>query len=215
MIPMMKQAMQVRRPGLGSLLPLWFGLSLFVGACHKKVAPVVPPPKPASQPAPAVAPPIPVPSVWPDLPLPPAGIPPPPEPSIAASFREAEAGFESGRYKEAILGYEKYIREDPTTLYRAEAIFKLGMAHALLCPAPECRANAISQFKRLVSLFPESPYSDQARVILSLQADIERMRAEGKNQEEKIKSLTDDLERLTKIILERQPARIKKQPPPD
>jgi hypothetical protein len=215
MIPMMKKTMRARRPGMRYIIPLWFGLCCSLGACNKKVAPAVTPPQPASQPAPAAPPLIPVPEIWPDLPLPPAGIPLPPEPSIAASFREAEARFDGGKYKEAILAYERYIREDPTILYKAEAMFRIGMAHALLCPAPECRANSISQFKRLVSLYPKSPYSDQARVILSLQNDIERLRAEGRNQEEKIKSLTDDLDRLTKIILERQPARIKKQPFPD
>jgi len=202
--------MRLRRPGIGCFIPLWFALAFFSGACNKRVAPAVTPPQPASKPEPAAAPAMPVPKIWPDLPLPPAGIPLPPEPLIAASFREAENRFDDGRYKEAISAYEKYLQEDPTTLYKAEAMFKLGMANALLCPAPECRANAVAQFKRLVSLFPKSAYSDQARVILSLQSDIDRLRAEGRNQEEKIKSLTADLDRLTKIILERQPARIKK-----
>ena len=212
---MTKKTMRVRRPGMWIFIPLWFGLCFSLGACNKKITPAVAPPQPVSKPVPAAAPLITVPKIWPDLPLPPAGIPLPPEPSIAVSFREGEARFNDGKYKEAILAYERYIREDPTTLFKPEAMFKLGMAHALLCSASECRANAISQFKRLVSLFPKSSYSDQARVILNLQNDIDRMRAEGRNQEEKIKSLTDDLERLTKIILERQPARIKKQPLPD
>jgi tetratricopeptide (TPR) repeat protein len=210
MIPMGKNTMQARRMGLQYFIPLWFGLSLFVGACNKKAAPAIPQPKPASKPEPAPASRIPVPKIWPELPLPPAGIPAPPVPLIAASFHEAEASFDSGKFKEAIAAYDRYLQEDPTILYKAEAMFKLGMAHALACSAPECRASALTQFKRLVAFFPKSPYSAQARVILSLQNDIERMRAEGKNQEEKIKSLTDELERLTKIVLERQPSPIKK-----
>lgn len=197
--------MRVHRMGLQYFIPLWLGLSLFTGACNKKVTPAISQPKPASKSEPAPASRIPVPKIWPDLPLPPARIPAPPEPLIAPSFHEAEASFDSGRFKEAILAYDRYLQEDPTTLYRAVAMFKLGMAHALACSAPECRASSVTQFKRLVAQFPKSPYSTQARVILSLQTDIERMRAEGKSQEEKIKSLTDELERLTKIILERQP----------
>jgi tetratricopeptide (TPR) repeat protein len=211
MIPMVKNAMRTHRMGLQYFIPLWLVLSLFLGACNKKVAPAISQPQPVSKkPEPAPASRIPVPKIWPELPLPPAGIPAPPVPLIAASFHEAEASFDSGKFKEAIAAYDRYLQEDPTILYKAEAMFKLGMAHALACSAPECRASAVAQFKRLVAQFPKSPYSAQARVILSLQNDIERMRSEGRNQEEKIKSLTDELERLTKIILERQPPPIKK-----
>ena len=208
---MVKNAMQAYRMGLRYFIPIWLGLSLFLGACNKKVAPAVSQPQPVSKkPEPAPASRIPVPKIWPELPLPPSRNPAPPEPLIAASFHEAEDNFDIGKYKEAIPAYDRYIREDKTTLYKAEAMFKLGMCHALACSAPECRASAVGQFKRLVTQFPKSPYSAQARVILSLQNDIERMRAEGKNQEEKIKSLTDELDRLTKIVLERQPPPIKK-----
>jgi tetratricopeptide (TPR) repeat protein len=141
--------------------------------------------------------------------VPPVRIPAP-EPLIAPSFRDAEASFDSGRYKEAILAYDRYIREDPTTLYRAVSMFKLGMSHALLCSAPECRASSITHFKRLIALFPKSPYSAEAQFILSLHNEIERVKADAKTREEKISKLTDELERLKKIDLKRQPARIKK-----
>jgi tetratricopeptide (TPR) repeat protein len=192
------------------LLPAILGATLLLAACHRKPAQ---PASGTSLPPGAVsvnAPPIPVPDTWPELPLPPSRLPTPPEPPIPKSFRDGQTNFQSGRYAEAVRLYEKYIREDPTTQYKDEALFKLGMAHALLCSASECRTRAVAQFKRLVSLFPKSPYSAEAQFILSLQNDIEKTKADAKAREEKINRLTDELERLKKIDLERQTSRTKK-----
>ena len=91
------------------------GLSLLTGACRK--APVRPPATPPpAPPVSAAPPPIPVPEVWPELPLPPSRLPAPPEPPIPKNFRDGEASFQNGNYPEAIKGYEKFIREDPITL---------------------------------------------------------------------------------------------------
>jgi hypothetical protein len=196
--------------GLRCFIPLWLGLILLLGACNKKVAPVIPQPQPVSKPEPPPVLRLPVPKAWPDLPLQPAKIPAPPEPVIAASFHDAEINFEGGKYKEAIPAYDRYIREDPTTLYKAEAMFKLGMSYALSCSTPECRTAPVTQFKRLIAAFPKSTFSAQAQLILGLLNEIERLKGDVKARDEKLTKLTDELERLKKIDLERQPARIKK-----
>ncbi len=194
---------------------VFLGTSLWMGACHK--APVHPvsgppptlPPMPVSPP-----PPVPVPSTWPELPLPPSVLSAPPEPLLPRNYRDGETSFQTGKYADAIRSYEKYLLEDPVTQYRDVAMFKLGLAHTLACASAECRARSLQQsqvqFRHLVSLFPKSPFSTEARFILSLQNDIEKMRADAKSQEEKIKKLTDELERLKKIDLERQTLRTKK-----
>lgn len=197
-----------------SVTLLILGIFLLMGACHKNpVHPVATPPSPP-QPVPVSPPPVPVPATWPELPLPPSRLPAPPEPPLPKSFRDGEASFQSGKYVDAIRLYEKYIREDPVTQYEDVALFKLGISHTLACTSAECRANSLArsqeQLKRLVSLFPKSPYSAEARFILSLQTDIEKMKLDAKTREEKIKKLTDELDRLKKIDLERQTSRTKK-----
>ena len=197
---------------VATLLVLGFALS--AGGCQKKTArPTIAPP-PVVQPVPVSPPPVPVPDTWPELPLPPSRLPAPPEPPLPRYFREAEAAFQSSKYPEAIRLYERHIKEDPVTQYKDAAMFKLGIAHSLACTTPECRVRSLErseeQLKRLMSTYPKSPYSAEARVILGLQADIDRLTADVKSRDERIKKLTDELERLKKIDLERQPTKIKK-----
>lgn len=89
-------------------------------------------------------------------------------------------------------------------------MFRLGMSQTLACASSECRAKSQEVFKRLVSRSPQSPYSAEARFILGLQGEIEKLKSDSKQREEKLKKLTDELDRLKKIDLERQPTPIKK-----
>lgn len=194
-----------------ALLLIICAFAVWPASCHKKAArPVITPP--AVQPVPVSPPAVPIPATWPELPLPPSRLPAPPEPPLPKNFRDGETAFLSGRYADAIRFYEKYVKEDPVTQYKDVAIFRLGISNALVCgAAADCRTKSLEksqeQFKRLVSQFPKSPYSAEARFILGLQGDIEKLSLEAKVREEKIKKLTEELEQLKKIDLER---RIKK-----
>jgi hypothetical protein len=194
-----------------SILPILV-ISIMTATCQKKaVVPVSapsPPPQPMTRPLP---PPLPVPSTWPELPLPPSRLPSPPEPPLPRNFREGEASFRSGDYAEAIRSYEQYLRSDPVTQYKDVVMFKLGLAYALTCSVAECRKKSTDQFKSLVSQFPESPYSAEAQFIISLQTDLAKLRQDAKESDEKIKKLTEELDRLKAIDLERQPTRKKKK----
>ena len=199
-----------------SLILVLLGVSLWIGACHKApVRTVTSPVPPAPTPIPVSPPPaVPLPLTWPELPLPPSVLSAPPEPLLPKNYRDGETSFQAGRYGDAIRYFEQYLLEDPVTQYRDVAMFKLGLAQTLACSSAECRSRSLQksqeQFRRLVSLFPKSPYSTEARFILSLQNDIDKMRVDAKTQEEKVKKLTDELDRLKKIDLERQISRTKK-----
>jgi TolA-binding protein len=185
-------------------------LIFWAGACHKKT---VSPPVAPARPVPVSPPPIPIPEAWPELPLPPSRLPAPSEPLLSKTFRDGEDLFQRGEYQMAARAYESYLRSDPVTQYRDVAIFRLGISYMLICTTQDCRSKTLErsqeQFKKLVATYPQSPYSAEARFILGLQSDIEKMAAETRAREEKIKKLTDELEQLKKIDLDRQP-RIKK-----
>ena len=182
---------------------------LLAGGCKKNpVRPAPSPPKPP--PVVPAPPPVPVPVTWPELPLPPSRLPPPPQPPLPRDFRDGEASFLGGKYADAVRSYERFVREEPITQYKDVAMFRIAMSQALLCTSSECRARSLDAFKRLISLYPDSPYSAEARFLLSLQADIEKSKSDTRARDEKIKSLTDELEKLKKIDLERNPPRIKK-----
>jgi TolA-binding protein len=186
-------------------------VSLLAVTCHKSpprtTAPASAPPQTA---VPVPPPPASVPATRPKPPLPASKLPAPPEPPLPEDLRDAEAHFQSGRYAEAARAYNQYLREEPIVQFRDLAMFKMGMAQALACATSDCRAKSQEQFKRLVSLFPQSPYSAEARFILGLQNEIERAKLDAKAHDEKIKKLTDELERLKKIDLERKSTPIKK-----
>jgi len=205
---------RAQRYQLGAVLLLAVASSLLVEGCRKNPARpnIVPPP--AAAPAPTVVPPVPVPETWIELPLPPSRAPAPPEPGLPGSFSDGEANFSSGRYAEAIRNYERYLRADPITQYRETAMFRLGISMLLACNSDECRPRSLATsrevLRRLLSLYPATPYSAEVRVVLGMEAFLERTNAEVRNRDDKIKKLTDELERLKKIDLERQPARKKK-----
>jgi hypothetical protein len=198
-----------KKCGLGIILAVFFA-----SGCHKNPARPNVAPASTAKPAPPVAPPVPMPATWPELPLPPPLLNPAPEPNLPRSFSEAEASFLGGRYAESIPAYEKYLREDDIAPYRATALFRLGLAQILSCGSDECRQRTLASsrefFRRLVSLYPTSPYSAEARALMGLAAYVERLQADAKGRDERLKKLTDELDRLKKIDLERQPAGKKK-----
>lgn len=196
-------------------LAFWVALAALVASgCHKKPArPNIASPV-AKPPAPAAPLPVPMPTTWPELPLPPSHLPGAPDPVLPKSFGSGETSFRSGKYAEAVPEYERYLKEDPVTQYRETAMFRLGISLILSCNSDECRARTMVQsrdlFRRLIYLYPASPYSAEARVILGLTAYVEKLHADARSREEKLNKLSDELERLKKIDLERQPPRKKK-----
>ncbi len=198
----------------GSLTVIMLGILVGAGGCHKTAVRSNPPAAAKPAPAPVAPPPVPVPENWPDLPLPPSGLPAPPEPLLPRDFRDGETNFEAGKFVEAMRYYERYIQKDAVTQYRDEAIFKIGLCYTLACASAECRAKSMErsqeQFRQLVTRFPKSPYAAEARFILALQNDIGLLRVDVKARDEKIKQLTEELDRLKKIDLERKTPRIKK-----
>jgi TolA-binding protein len=186
------------------------GVFLLTASCHKNTV------RPASRPTtsqPAHASPAPgsVPTTSPELPPPPSSLPTPPAPPPPPKdFRDGEAYFQSGKYADAARSYNRYIQDDLIAQFKDAATFKMGLALALACTSSDCRARSQDQFKLLLSHYPESPYSPEARFILSLQGDIDKLKADTKSRDDKIKKLTDELERLKKIDLERKATPVKK-----
>jgi TolA-binding protein len=189
-------------------------LCLLLGGCNKRpqkivVQPAPPPPgKVVSPPAPSPPKPAPVP--------------------VRSSLDVGEESFEAGRYADAAVSYESYLAGRPDAQDRDKAVFKLGLAYALVDQSPEGISKAQDQFRTLVRLFPKSRYRSEAEYILSLQTGIEKAQADlrkrsanarGKDErirdmneklkerDEKIRQLTQELDRMKKIDLERRPSR--------
>jgi tetratricopeptide (TPR) repeat protein len=185
-------------------------LLLASGACRKK-SPVSAPaatqvklvPPPASVP-PAIISTAPVdPKTVPLKPEPIPKIVAPPAPNHLAL---GEKSFQRGEYRQAIQSFESYLSVNPKAGKRDEALFYMGLSRLLAGNSPRDMRLAEVAFKRLIAEFPGNPYSNQAEYILRLQGQIERLRADVKERDDKVKQLSDELQKLKEIDMQRRPS---------
>jgi hypothetical protein len=135
--------------------------------------------------------------------VPPAVPSSPPAPS---DFEIAENSFDEGNYLAAAKAYEACLHAN--SAQRLDWIhFRLGLAYALAGNNAQSLHEAGIHFRRLASQFPKSPYRVPAELILSLNAEIEKLSANTKEQQARIKALTEELQRLKAIDMKRNPSR--------
>jgi TolA-binding protein len=195
-----------------SLLICAFTLLLLAsGACRKK--------SPASVPSATQVNPVPSPvavplAVTPSVPADPKTISLDPKllPKIAAPlapnlFDLGENRFQAGKYLQAIQSFESYLSANSKSGKRDEALFYIGLSHLLAGNSPKDKRLAEVAFKRLIAEFPRNPYSSKAEFLLGLQRQIERLQANVKERDDKIKQLSDELQKLKEIDMQRRPSR--------
>jgi outer membrane protein assembly factor BamD (BamD/ComL family) len=141
--------------------------------------------------------------------------------SAPARLEPANNDYEAGRYPEAALAYQAYLDQNPKAARRDEALFKLGIATVLSGSSPQSWIKAQAPLQTLVAEYPRSRYRPEAEYILTLQTEVEKLRLDSRDRDEKIRArdgmirerdekirrLTQELERLKKIDLERRPSR--------
>ena len=173
--------------------------------CSKKMQ-VQAPAQPASGTKPPEAvPPAVTPSV---IPAQPAPLEPAPLPTTIAktsSYELGELNFQVGHYSKAAEAYETFLRNNPKARNRETALFHLGLSRALAHDSGHDWHQAEMAFKRLLTEFPASPYNAQAEFILGLQAQIEKLKSDVKDREDRIKRLSDELQKLKDIDMQRRP----------
>ena len=117
-----------------------------------------------------------------------------------------EKSFQTGKYRQAIQSFESYLSANPKSEKRDEALFYIGLSRLLAGNSTRDIRLAEVVFKRLTAEFPGNPYSNQAEYILRLQGQIERLRADVKERDDKIKQLSDELQKLKEIDMQRRPS---------
>ncbi len=130
----------------------------------------------------------------------------PPPPATLASYAAAEKSFAAGDYAAAARSYEDYLATEIAD-NRDQAMFRAGLAYALSDDTTDNTSRSRALLQRMVSLYPGSPYTAPASLILKLQADIAGLRDNLKDQQEKVKTLTEELKRLKDIDMRRRPSR--------
>jgi outer membrane protein assembly factor BamD (BamD/ComL family) len=117
--------------------------------------------------------------------------------------------FQLGNYVQAAKAYEAFLSANPKAKNRDEALFYLGLSRALAGDSSRNMRQAEAAFKRLISEFPTSQYRNQAEFILGFQVQIDKLKSDLKERDDKIKKLSDELQALKEIDLQRHPSRPK------
>ena len=176
--------------------------------CSKKspVASPAAPPAAAAPPAsaPAAVTPIPAPE-----PAPLESAPLPKTITEPSNLDLCGMNFQLGNYRQAAKACDAFLRNNTKSAKVDQALFYLGLSRALAPDSSRDLRQTELAFKRLISEFPKSPYRRQAEYILGLQVQIDKLRSDVKEQEERIKKLSDELQALKQIDLGRKPS----QPP--
>jgi hypothetical protein len=106
-----------------------------------------------------------------------------PAPSL---FQIGDNHFEAGKYHDAALAYEGYLRENPDGKDCDTALFRLALSYGLDQEAPEGYSKAQKQLILLVTQFPRSEYKPQAQYMLALQGDIERLKVDLRERQSQV-----------------------------
>jgi hypothetical protein len=190
------------------MLALAFLLPLFSG-CRKKVAApnAVPARNSAKLPADSAPP-----AITPAIPT--LSVPEPVEPAISPIVAAApnsldlgEAGFQARNYVKAARSFEDYLRAHPGAANRDVVLFRLGLSLAMTDSSGRNMRRAEEVLKRLVAEFPDSPYRGPAEFILGIQSQVESLKEDVKEKEARIKLLSEELQKLKEIDLQRRPSR--------
>jgi TolA-binding protein len=184
---------------------IWIALiSLTVAsACNRKRTPVAAlPPSPAPV---VVAAPEPVPAPRDREPPAPVVVTPAPAPAPEAiAFDSADRAFASREYGVAIRSFEEYLRLAPAGEKRDEALFHLGLVYGLPDYAGRDWQKASTYLRQLVTEFPDSPRRASADLILALRNEVTQLTSDAEKQNQRIRQLTTELERLKQIDADRR-----------
>lgn len=190
-----------------TLLFLFLALLVLSSGCQRKSSVRVPSAPAPKAPPDAAAPTAVTPKTWP-APLESSPI----AKVITGSPGNLELGklyFRLGKYTQAAKELDVvYLNSNPDAKDRDEALFLIGLCRALAGDGRDLH-QAEAAFKRLISEFPNSVYKSQAEFLLGLQAQIDKLRTDVKERDEKTKSLSEELQVLKEIDLQRRPSRPK------
>lgn len=158
--------------------------------------------------------------VTPEAPEPPRDTaesePDPPQDSVArpvSLLERAEERFEAGDYREAESLFVRYLESGSVTRdgQTDRALWGLAMVNLLPESPIRDRDRAMVALDRLVLAHGGTVRGAQARWVRSLLQELEEIRTQVDQQEQLLRQLTETVEQLRRIDLNRRPPR----PPPD
>lgn len=111
-------------------------------------------------------------------------------------MQQGDAYFEAGDYAKAIEAYETYLSGRSSAKNQDRILFQLALAYLMPDGGAYDPGRARERLERLIALFPKSPYRPQAKAMLKLNREVEKLRSEVAWREDRIRSLERDIEAL-------------------
>lgn len=133
--------------------------------------------------------------------------PPPPPPT---PLQIADGYFESGDYPNAIKSFNHYLQGQAGAPDADRALFRLALAYGVADGATQDLPKGMQLLQQLVKQYPASPFKPPAILLLRLQDDVTRLKADMTKRDEKVKELAKELEKLKQIDMGRRPTRVPK-----
>jgi hypothetical protein len=118
---------------------------------------------------------------------PPAVATPPQAQLPQHTMTAADKRFSAGEFLQAAQAYETYLQAGPDVPNRDRAIFRLAISYALAGGEQENFRKTQSLLRTLFTQYPESQYKSVSQYILSLQAEIDLLRVDIREQEDRIR----------------------------
>jgi outer membrane protein assembly factor BamD (BamD/ComL family) len=129
---------------------------------------------------------------------------PPAPPVLPATLADAEAAYSRGDFPRAVTAYESYLQSKPQSPGMDAILFRFAVSQSL--SNVSTRETASNEtFKQLVRDFSGSPYASSAKRILDYRENAARtQQSDLKSKDDRIRQLTDELDKLKKIDSERR-----------
>jgi hypothetical protein len=120
-----------------------------------------------------------------------------------------ETFFKNGKYQQAGNVFEDFYRKNPRSKDSDRALFYLGLSRTLATDSSRDPRQPEAAFRQLIKDFRNSIYFSQAKYILNLLDQADKLRLDIKERDERVKKLSEELQVLKEIDLQRRPSRPK------
>lgn len=115
-----------------------------------------------------------------------------------------ERALASGQYRQAAEAYEAVLRRQRNPEIIDAVLFRLALVYSMPDSPLRSEGKAGELLSRILREFPDSDLAVASKLILKLQREVERLRAQSSSQADKITELSTELEKLKELDLKRR-----------
>jgi outer membrane protein assembly factor BamD (BamD/ComL family) len=125
-------------------------------------------------------------------------------------FKQGEELFGRGEYNQAIGAYETYLRENPEAANGDLVLTRLAFAYGAPRNPERDLVRATAALRRIIDMFPDSPWRPYAEHTLDLQSTIDALRSEVAARDAQIENLKGEIAKVERAEASAQSAQAEK-----